>query len=257
MDKPIVSVIMPTHNDVKYLTRAIDSVISQSFKEWELLVVDDGSTDETPDVIASYCKKDERIKPFRIEKASGSPTKPRNIGIENATGRYIAFLDSDDVWLPTKLERQIATFEKHEDAAIVFSYYNTINEQGLMMNKPVVSPATTNYKQLLKGNVIGCLTAVYDTQKTGKLYFPYCGHEDYVVWLSILKQNWKAYNTNSIEAKYQLKKSSVSSNKFRAMQWQWNIYRNIEKIGFFKSMYYFVNYAFKAVYKRKNRLERL
>ena len=133
MGKPTVSVIMPTHNDVKYLTRAIDSVISQSFKDWELLVVDDGSTDDTPTVIAEYAKKDSRIRPFRIEKASGSPTKPRNIGIENATGRYIAFLDSDDLWLPTKLEHQMALFEKEDKAAIVFSYYKVISEEGITM----------------------------------------------------------------------------------------------------------------------------
>lgn len=254
MGKPTVSVIMPTHNDVKYLTRAIDSVISQSFKDWELLVVDDGSTDGTSDVIAEYCKKERRIKAFRIEKASGSPTKPRNIGIENATGRYIAFLDSDDLWLPTKLEHQMALFEKEDKAAIVFSYYKVISEEGITMQDAITSPAISDYKHLLKGNVIGCLTAIYDTDKVGKQFFPYCGHEDYVVWLSILKKGWKAYNTNTVEAKYQVKESSVSSNKLKAMQWQWNIYRNIEHIGLLKSVYYFIHYAVRAIDKHKYRL---
>lgn len=254
MGKPTVSVIMPTHNDVKYLTRAIDSVISQSFKDWELLVVDDGSTDDTPDVIAEYCKKESRIKAFRIDQASGSPTKPRNIGIENATGRFIAFLDSDDLWLPTKLEHQMDVFEKEDKAAIVFSYYKVISEEGITMQGAITSPAISDYKHLLKGNVIGCLTTIYDTDKVGKQYFPYCGHEDYVVWLSILKIGWKAYNTNTVEAKYQVKESSVSSNKFKAMQWQWNIYRNVERIGVLKSVYYFINYAVRAVAKRMNML---
>ena len=254
MGNPIVSVIMPTHNDVRFLTRAIESVLSQSFKDWELLVVDDGSTDDTPTVIADYAKRDKRIRPFRIDVASGSPTKPRNIGIENATGRYIAFLDSDDLWLPTKLEHQMALFEKEDKAAIVFSYYKVISEEGITMQDAITSPAISDYKHLLKGNVIGCLTAIYDTDKVGKQFFPYCGHEDYVVWLSILKKGWKAYNTNTVEAKYQVKESSVSSNKFRAIQWQWNIYRNIEHIGLLKSVYYCIHYAVRAIDKHKYRL---
>lgn len=255
MGKPTVSVVMPTHNDAKYLKRAIESVLSQSFRDWELLVVDDGSTDETPSLLEHYSNEDPRIKTFRIDPASGSPTKPRNIATEQATGRYIAFLDSDDLWLPTKLESQIAVFEKNKDAAIVFSYYNTISQDGSMISSPISSPAVVNYHSLLKGNVIGCLTAIYDTEKLGKRYFPYCGHEDYVVWLSILKEGWKAYNTNTAEAMYQEKGTSVSSNKFKTMQWQWNIYRNVEGIGVFKSAYYFIHYACKALNKHRSMLK--
>lgn len=249
MGKPTVSVIMPTHNDVRFLTRAMDSVLSQSFKDWELLVVDDDSTDDTPTVIAEYAKKDSRIRPFRIDVASGSPTKPRNIGIENAIGRYIAFLDSDDLWLPTKLENQISLFQEKKDAIMVFSNYRKISEDGEQHKYPIIAPSVLGYKDLLKGNAMGCLTITYDTEKTGKQYFPHCGHEDYALWLSMLKQGGHAYNTNTVEALYRLKNSSVSSNKLRTIGWQWHIYREREKLSIAKSLYYFIHYAVRAVNK--------
>ena len=249
MGNPIVSVIMPTHNDVRFLTRAIDSVLSQSFKDWELLVVDDGSTDDTPTVIADYAKRDKRIRPFRIDVASGSPTKPRNIGIENATGRYIAFLDSDDLWLPTKLEHQMDVFQEKSDSIMVFSNYKKISEDGEQHKYPIIAPSVLSYNDLLKGNAMGCLTITYDTEKMGKQYFPHCGHEDYALWLSMLKQGGYAYNTNTVEALYRLKNSSVSSNKLRTIGWQWHIYRVIEKLSTAKSLYYFIHYAVRAVNK--------
>ena len=247
----LVSVIMPVHNDEIFLNDSVPSVISQSYKNWELLIVDDCSTDGSPQVIAEFCAKDNRIKSFKTEKASGSPTLPRNIGIENAKGRYIAFLDSDDQWLPTKLERQIREFEDKQDAVMVFSNYRKIDQFGNQHLQYVKAPARTDYRHLLKGNVIGCLSAMYDIQKLGKRYFPRCGHEDYVLWLSILREGGIAYNTNTVEALYRLRGASVSSNKFRAMRWQWNIYTKIEKLGMLRSLYYFVHYAVKAVNKRR------
>ena len=247
----IVSVIMPVHNDEKFLRDSIPSVVSQSFKNWELLIVDDCSTDGSPQVIAEFCAKDNRIKHFKTEKASGSPTLPRNIGIENAKGRYIAFLDSDDQWLPTKLERQIREFKEKEGAVMVFSNYRKMDQFGKQHLQYVKAPAKTDYRHLLKGNVIGCLSAMYDSRKLGKRYFPRCGHEDYVLWLSILREGGIAYNTNTVEALYRLRGTSVSSNKFRAMRWQWNIYTKVEKLGILKSLYYFAHYAVKAVNKRR------
>ena len=249
MAQPSVSVIMPTHNDSKYLHESIQSVLSQSFKNWELLVVDDCSTDITPQILREYCKKDDRIKVFRTETPSGSPTLPRNIGIKNANGRYISFLDSDDKWQPTKLEHQISLFEKNTDSVIVFSNYTKMSEDSEPHTHAIIAPSVLDYHELLKGNAMGCLTITYDTEKTGKQYFPHCGHEDYALWLSILKQGGHAYNTNTVEALYRLKGSSVSSNKMRAMTWQWHIYREIEKLSIAKSLYYFVNYAVRAVKK--------
>ena len=246
----LVSIIMPLHNDELYVEGAINSVLSQSYQNWELLIIDDYSTDHSPQIIQDYSQMDRRIRLFRTEQPSGSPTKPRNIGIENAKGRYIAFLDSDDQWLPSKLENQLMLFNNNEDAIMVFSNYKKISEDGEIHHRPIIAPSETDYYRMLKGNIMGCLSIMYDTEKVGKSYFPKCGHEDYALWLSILKKGGKAYNTNTVEALYRVKGNSVSSNKLIAMGWQWNIYRNIEKIGFVKSSYYFANYAIKALFKR-------
>ena len=250
MKHSLVSIIMPTYNDAHNLELSVQSVLSQTYQDWELLVVDDCSTDETSRLLERLKGRDARIKTFRTDQASGSPTLPRNIGVEKAQGRYIAFLDSDDLWLPAKLEHQIAQFKSHQDAAIVYSNYRNMTEAGVLHRRIVKAPASADYYRLLKGNVMGCLTIMYDTEKVGKQFFPSCGHEDYALWLSMLRKGNRAYNTNTVEACYRLKNSSVSSNKFRAMGWQWHIYTEIERLGTFRSMYYFVHYAVRAVIKR-------
>ena len=250
MNNDLVSIIMPVFNDERNLFSSISSVLSQTYTNWELLVIDDSSTDCSSQIIADYCSRDARIKLFSTNKPSGSPTLPRNIGLEHSKGRFIAFLDSDDRWMPTKLETQIALFAEKPDALIVFSNYKMMDEQGGLYEHPVVAPHSTDYHHLLKGNVIGCLTAMYDTQKVGSIRFPRCGHEDYALLLSVLRKGGKAYNTDTIEAVYRLTGSSVSSNKFRAMGWQWNIYTRIEHFGVLRSLYYFVHYAIRAVKKR-------
>ncbi|MBQ8456612.1 MAG: glycosyltransferase family 2 protein [Prevotella sp.] len=246
----LVSVIMPVFNDEKNLSSAISSVIAQTYENWELLIVNDGSTDRSQQIITEYCNQDARIRLYNTSKPSGSPTLPRNIGLEYAKGRFIAFLDSDDQWVSTKLEHQIALFDQNSNALVVYANYDVMKESGKLYKHPVVAPSVTDYRHLLKGNVIGCLTAMYDTKKTGAILFPYCGHEDYALLLAVLRNGGKAYNTNSVEAVYRMKGSSVSSNKFRAMGWQWNIYRKMEHLSLGTSCYYFVHYAWNAVAKR-------
>ena len=170
MSNGLVSIIMPVFNEENHLSSSISSVLSQTYTNWELLVIDDSSTDRSSQIIADYCSRDARIRLFSTNKPSGSPTLPRNIGLEHSKGRFIAFLDSDDQWMPTKLETQTALFQGHPDALIVFSNYKMMDEQGRLYEHPVVAPQITDYRHLLKGNVIGCLTAMYDTRKTGFLY---------------------------------------------------------------------------------------
>lgn len=249
--KRLVSVIMPVYNAGHFLEEAIQSVIAQSYTEWELLVIDDCSTDASSTVIHSFMEKDHRIRYYKTDNPSGSPILPRNIGIRHARGKYIAFLDSDDVWLPDKLEKQLDLFEEYEDMAIGFADYEKITEEGERNGRIVRAPAVTTYKELLKGNVIGCLTAVYDTTKVGKLFFRNHSHEDYILWLDILKRGYVARNTQTLEALYRVRGNSVSSNKLKAMTWQWSIYRNIERIGFLDSVYYFLHYACKAYWKSR------
>ena len=247
----LVTIITPSYNSALYIDKTIESVLSQTYTKWEMLLIDDSSSDDSPDIIKSYMSKDSRIKYLKTDQPSGSPTLPRNIGIQNANGRYIAFLDSDDIWLSTKLERQIALLDKSKNVAIAFSNYEKISEEGIRSDRVIIAPSySISYRKLLKGNIIGCLTVMYDTHKIEKPYFQKIGHEDYVAWLSILKQGFFAQNTNSVEALYRVRKNSVSANKLRGLIWQWNIYRNVEKMNIFRSAYYFIFYACKAAQKR-------
>lgn len=248
--KELVSVIMPVYNAETFLSQSIQSVIDQTYQNWELLIVDDCSSDNSASLIQQFAESDKRIKHFKTNKTSGSPTLPRNIGIEKAQGKYIAFLDSDDVWLPHKLKEQLPLFEE-KNTAIVFSNYEKITEEGKRNQRIVTAPRTTNYIQLLCGNVIGCLTAIYDTQKVGKIYFENIHHEDYILWLAILKKGFIGRNTETVNALYRIRTQSVSSNKWKVLSWQWNIYINVEKVGYIKAIYYFINYAFKAYKKNK------
>lgn len=246
----MVSIITPCYNSSPFIRSCINSVLEQSYPDWELLLVDDCSTDNTADIIQEYCRKDSRVRYLKTSEPSGSPCLPRNIGIEHACGRYIAFLDSDDMWLPTKLEEQIGLFEDKK-TAIVYSDYEKISEAGKRSGRRIQAPKGATYHFLLKGNVIGNLTGVYDTAKVGKVYFQKIHHEDYVLWLSILKQGYMAKSTGTVTALYRIRSQSVSSNKWKVLAWQWKIYREIEKINCLKSLWYFCNYAVKAYQKAR------
>lgn len=245
----LVSVIMPMHNSARFVGKAIESVLAQTYSCLELLVVDDQSTDESCQIVKKYQSVDARVVLLSNDHHTGKPSAPRNMGVTHARGRYIAFLDSDDLWYPSKLEQQLTLFEDSR-VAIVYSNYEKIDEDGNGANRIVKAPSTVNYRKLLLGNVIGNLTGIYDTGKVGVIPFMDIHHEDYVLWLTILKRGYIAKNTSTTTAAYRILVSSVSSNKFRTMSWQWNIYRNIERIGFLQSCYYFVNYAIRAYMKR-------
>lgn len=244
----LVSIIMPCHNGEKYIRDAINSVLSQTYTDWELLIVDDNSSDNSVNIIEDFAKKDERIKLLHTEKSTGLPATARNIGINAARGRFIAFLDCDDIWLPVKLEHQIPLF-KMKNVSVVFSYYAKMNGEGDFQNRIVTSSFVVTYDYLLKGDCIGNLTSVYDTKKCGKVLQKEIHHEDYEMYLAILKQGFYAMNTNSLEAFYRVQKSSVSANKFKTMSWHWNILRNEQKLPFFKAVKYFLHYAVKGFLK--------
>ena len=198
---PLVSIITPCYNAAPFISQAIESVLAQSFGDWEMIIVDDCSS-----------------------------------------------LDSDDIWLPNKLSDQLKVFEKSE-VAIVFSNYEKVSLGGERCGREVIAPCEVDYPLLMKGNCIGCLTAMYDSALTGKIFFKEIGHEDYVCWLSILKQGYKAQNTNTVTALYRVGDHSVSSNKLKAMRWQWNILRNEMDLPVYKAVYYFIHYAIRAFAK--------
>ena len=241
----LVSIITPCYNSGQFIGETIESVLSQSYQNWEMIIVDDCSTDISSQIIRKYAACDSRIKYLKTAVPSGSPTLPRNIGIKNAAGRFIAFLDSDDIWLPTKLSEQIKLFDD-ESVAIVYANYEKVNEKGDRNNRIIIAPFCVSYRNLLKGNVIGCLTAIFDVQKVGKVFFQKVGHEDFVMWLSILKKGFVARNTNTVLALYRVQNTSLSSNKLTALSWTWNIYRNIENLPWYSSCFYFLHYAFRS-----------
>ena len=241
---------MPAHNAGKTIASAIESVIAQSYDQWELLVIDDCSTDDTVSIVSEYAKKNKRIKILHTDKSLGKPYYPRNIGIQNASGRIIAFLDSDDLWLPTKLEHQIPIFDEN-NVAVAFSYYEKFSTDGTTLdnNRVIKSPAFVSFKSAIYGNPIGNLTGMYDTQKVGKVFFEDAGHEDYILWLTILKKGFVAKNTNTVEARYRVAEKSVSSNKGKAASWTWNIYRKTLGFNLIKSLFCYSIYMIKGVLK--------
>lgn len=244
----LISIIMPMHNSAAFVGEAIESVLAQSYSEWELIIVDDESTDASVSIVEAYAQKDSRIRLFRNPKPIKMPSAPRNMGLSMAKGRYIAFLDSDDMWLPEKLTQQIPLMQNPQ-VAIVYSNYEKMTESGRKTGRVIKAPRQADYKKLLRGNVIGNLTGIYDKEKVGIVPFLNIHHEDYAMWLSILKRGFIAQNTGTVAARYRLSSSSVSTNKYRVLSWQWNIYRNIEHISIMKSTIYFVSYAFKAFLK--------
>jgi glycosyltransferase len=246
-----VTIIMPSYNSENFIIESIESVLAQTYSNWELIIVDDCSPDDSNKIIAKYIDSDSRIKLIKLQKNSG-PAIARNMAIETANGRYIAFLDSDDVWLPNKLEKQIK-FMQDNDLAFTYSSYKLVGEDneglGLFITKDKIS-----YFDMLKTCSVGCLTAIYDTEKIGKQYMPLIlKRQDYGLWLKILKLIGETRGILEPLATYRIRKNSVSSNKVKAAKYQWKIYREIEKLSFLKSLYYFAFYAYNGIIKYKNK----
>lgn len=241
------SIVMPAYNSSNFIRQAIQSVQEQTFGAWELLVCDDGSSDDTPNIIERFSKHDSRIIQLQMP-ANVGPAVARNTAISSAVGRYIAFLDSDDLWKPEKLERQLFFMQKN-DLPFTFSSYDLIDEAGNFIGTHHVDAPVT-YHDLLKSCVIGCLTAVYDTEKLGKIYMPEgVGAEDFGLWLSILKKVDYAVPLSMNLAQYRVRINSISANKYTAAKYTWSIYRDVEKLNLFRASYYFSHYAINGVLK--------
>lgn len=246
-DYGLVSVVMPNFNSEKYLEEAVRSVLNQSYCNLELLFVDDCSTDGSMEIIKRF--DDARIKIFSTEKNSGAAVA-RNIGIKNAIGRWIAFLDSDDLWLPTKLEKQLR-FMTDGDVAFSFTHYRAINADGKMIACFNPKKSEYGYKQILRHNSIGCLTAIYDAQRLGKVFMPVSAEkrEDFACWLSILKTGVKARCMSESLSLYRVRGNSVSSKKTKMIKYQWRVYRRVEKLNVFKSFAYLSCWMVSGVFK--------
>ena len=235
--EPLVSIITPLYNCEKYIEETILSVINQTYQNWEMIIVDDCSKDKGVKIVEKYQKLDEKIKLFKNEiNLGGAGT--RNKCIEKAKGKYIAFLDSDDLWKKEKLEKQINFMEKNN---CLFSYtkYERVNEKGEKLNLLSKIPKELDYKYMLKINPIGCLTAIYNQEKLGKIYFPEIKiGQDFALWLEVLKKSGKAYGLMENLAEYRYREKSLSKNKKKKVLCLWKIYRKYNNQSILKSSYF-------------------
>ena len=250
MDKkyePIVSVITPAYNAEKFISETIESVLNQTFSHWEMIIVDDCSTDRTKEIVQRYVEKDSRIKLIQLKENSGSAIA-RNTAMDHALGRYLAFLDSDDQWLPEKLEKQLK-FMQDNDVAFSYTKYIRILEDGTDTNEISKAQQQLPYDDLMKQCVIGCLTVMLDRKKIGELRMVNIRtRQDYAFWLAITRKGFLAHGLPEVLAKYRLVENSISRNKLKAAKQNWYVYRHIEKQNLFKSLWYFGNYAVRSVW---------
>ena len=244
----MISVITPCYNAQIYIAQAIESVLSQTYPYWELLIVDDCSTDGSAEIILSYVKRDSRIKYFKTDYPSGSPALPRNIGIENAKGEYVAFLDSDDLWLPDKLGEQISFLERNR-YDFVYSDYEKMSWDGVRSKRIIRASKISTYKNTLRSCDIPCLTVLLRKDIIQNIRFKDVCKEDYLFWLEILKAGYMAYNTGIVHALYREANESRSGNKFRMAREQWRILRRIENVDFFSALYCILFYSVKGFMK--------
>lgn len=248
---PLVSVITPSYNSSAFIKETIESVQAQSYGHWEMIIVDDQSKDDSVHVIKQYIKNEQRIKLISLTQNIGA-AGARNVAIKCAKGDYIAFLDSDDLWLPTKLEEQV-TFMKSENISFSFTSYSLINEEGNEMDMTVKAPEIVDYKYLIGNTTIGCLTVMIDRRQIKQIEMPTIQPEDTALWLLLLRQGYQARGLQKVLSQYRIVRNSVSRNKLKAAYRYWKLLRNQEKLNFVKANFYFSKYAYHAY--KKNRVK--
>ncbi len=244
---PLVSVIMPSYNAEKYIDEAIKSVIAQTYTNWELFVIDDGSTDGTARIAQSYAEKDSRVI-FRRNSHNMGTANTRNIGIRLANGEWIATLDSDDIWHPEKLEIQLKKAQE-TGALFLYSSYSLFCD-GFRQEYTV--PEKVDYSSLLTENVIGCSTVMMHKSILEDHLFPSeVYHEDYALWLDLLRAGYNAVGCTEVLTEWRIVKNSRSFNKRKSAKNRWIIYRKMEKLPLYKSMKVFAAYAYHGFKKHK------
>lgn len=244
-----VSIITPLYNAGEFLEPCIQSVLNQTHQNWEMIMVDDQSTDDSLKIAKTFAANDKRFVLDQLPKNEGSGPA-RNRAIELATGQIIAFLDSDDLWHPEKLSRHLAEMER-VDAAFSHTSYGYIDEEGKPIRETFhVSNYPIEYHHLLKRTEISCLTAMYDVRKIGKMYMPNLRRkQDYALWLSILKRGFKSYPLDEELAWYRQRKNSATNNKFKLITSHWTFLRDHEKLSIPKSAFYFSSWIYNGLIK--------
>ena len=251
MQEELVSIITPVYNCEKLLPMTIESVLNQTYQNWEMLLIDDCSPDNSAEIIGEYSKKDKRIKYFKLDQNSGV-AEARNKALKESKGRFIAYLDSDDLWTPEKLEKQVK-FMLTNKYAFTNTDYEVIDEYGNSKGKIVHMLKKTDYHGFLQNNLLQTLGIMVDTKVIAKELCRMrkeCEREDAATWLQILKAGYPCYGLNEVLGQYRRVEGSRSSNKKKAICGMWDLYRKTEKLSLQYSCYCFIKYAIYAVWKR-------
>ncbi len=239
----LVSIITPTFNSEKFISETIKSVQNQTYTNWEMIIVDDGSSDKTVDIVSERIKTDKRIKLFQLEKNSGAGIA-RNTALLKAIGKYIAFLDADDLWKPQKLEKQI-DFLISNQLRFTFSFYECMDEEGNTLNKLIESPKELSYRQLFYCNYVGNLTGIYDADYFGKIQISSIRkRQDWMMWLTVLKKIRTACPVPESLAIYRIRKNSISASKLDLVKHNFNVYRLYHKYNFLLASVYTIGFLF-------------
>ena len=248
MERDLVSIIIPVYNAERFLDDTINTVLNQTYDNWELILVNDCSTDNSKKVAKKYLS--DKIKWIENKVNSGAALT-RNRGIDEAKGRFICFLDADDLWDKDKLQKQVK-FMKESECAFSFTGYEFADENGNPNGKKVFVPNKISYKQALRNTTIWTSTVMFDMNKFTKddIYMPNVRSEDTACWWKVLKKVYFAYGLNEVLSYYRRTQGTLSSNKIKAIKRIWNLYRNVEQLGILKSLSCFCGYAINAVKRR-------
>lgn len=248
----LISIIVPVYNVENYIAETIGSVAAQTYPEWELLLVEDGSSDGTVETVTRCMDRypGRRIRLVRQPSNMGA-ARARNRGLQEAAGRYIAFLDADDLWAPQKLERELR-FLREKDAAFVFTGYEFADSRGQGTGKVVHVPERLTYRQALSNTTIFTSTVMFDTEKIGRgqLEMPVIKSEDTALWFRVLRSGYTAYGLDENLVRYRRTGGSLSANKLEALRRIWNLYRRAEGLGLWESVGHFALWAVRAVKRR-------
>lgn len=247
----LISIIMPAYNASNTISESIQSVLDQTYQDFELIVVNDCSSDNTKEIVIHFLESDDRIK-FIDKKINEGVAYARNAGLDCAEGEFVAFLDSDDVWCKNKLEKQIKLLIENIGVDITYTEYFRFNGKGLKQ-KVDIPTGYTDYNTLLKGDFIGNSSALYRFRRFSEVRQKKVGAEDYLFWLEIFNNhNVKGLGIKEPLMYYRVDENqgSLSGNKFKSASWVWNIYFKYLRLGFFSSLYYFSNYVIRALFKR-------
>ena len=251
----LVSIITPTYNSEKFISATIQSVQNQTYSNWELIIIDDCSTDKTVEIITNAIKLDARVKLHPLTKNEGTGVA-RNIGVTNSKGCYISFLDSDDLWKPHKLETQL-DFMKENNLAFTFSFYECIDEEGTTLNIRKEAPNLTSYKKLFFCNYIGNSTAMYNAAILGKIPINQIRkRQDWMLWLTIVKKIKVAQPVPEVLAYYRVRKNSISASKIELLRYNFNVYYKFHRMNYIASLgclllFVFTQLVIKPSYSKK------